>query len=134
MECIFCKIVKGEIPASIVYNDSQFVAFLDIKPVNLGHVLLVPKKHSQDLFDMSGEDLSNAFPLVQKIAKAVKAATKADGVNIGMNNGPAAGQAVMHPHIHIMPRFKGDGHESWHGKDVPLDKVAAMASEIKKHL
>lgn len=108
-DCIFCKIVKKEIPAQIVYEDDDSLAFLDAAPVHPGHTLVIPKKHSKDIFDISEEDFSNIMKTVQKITPAVKEAVKADGINIGNSNGKAANQAVFHLHVHIMPRYEGDG-------------------------
>ena len=114
-DCIFCKIVKGEIPSYKVYEDDDWFAFLDISPINLGHTLLVPKKHFRNLFDLPNNLLIKLGPVVQKLAMAIKDGVKADGLNLGMNNEPAAGQLVFHAHVHLMPRFTNDGFVNWHG-------------------
>lgn len=114
--CIFCKIVKGEIPSNKVYEDKDTLAFLDIAPVNIGHVLVIPKKHFANIYETPEETLVQMIKVSKKIAHAVKSETKADGVNITMNNEPAAGQVVFHTHIHIIPRLKADGFGLWHGK------------------
>ncbi|HNZ55266.1 MAG TPA: HIT family protein [Candidatus Paceibacterota bacterium] len=135
MDCLFCKIVAGEIPAHKVYEDDKFIAFLDIKPVNPGHALIIPKAHYRNLFDMPSDLMSELGPLIKKIALAVKEATKAEGINIGWNNEPAAGQLIYHSHTHIMPRFVGDGFEHWHGKTEPTsEEFAKLATDIKKNL
>src|SRR3989344_1251049 len=108
-ECIFCKIIKGELPSYKVYEDGSTIAFLDIRPVNAGHTLVVPKKHSQNIFDIAPEDWRAVSETVRKLAIAIEKGTNADGVNIAMNNREHAGQIVPHPHVHIIPRFKGDG-------------------------
>ena len=108
-DCIFCKIIRGELPSYKVYEDEKTVAFLDIKPVNAGHTLVVPKKHSQNIFDIASEDWAATAETVRQVATAVEKGLGADGVNIAMNNREHAGQVVHHPHVHIIPRFKGDG-------------------------
>lgn len=133
-DCIFCKIIKGEIPCHKVYEDEVFLAFLDIKPINLGHTLLLPKDHHRNLFDLPEEVLSKIGPVIQKIAVAVKDASKAEGINIGWNNESAAGQLVFHSHTHIMPRFKNDGYEHWRGQEYGEHVLAEMGDEIERRL
>ena len=117
--CIFCKIANGEIPSATVYEDDTFRAILDIAPAHKGHVIVLPKSHADNLFELDDEIAAKALPVVKKIAKALKAVTGCDGVNVLQNNGTAAGQSVFHLHIHIVPRFEGDGilpvwpHESY---------------------
>ncbi len=112
-DCIFCKIIKGELPCSKVYETNNVLAFLDIGPVNKGHTLVVPKKHFTNIFDIEQKDLDEVSNVVRKIAPAVKKAVNADGINVMSSNGEAAGQVVMHSHIHIIPRFKDDGLKLW---------------------
>lgn len=133
-DCLFCKIIKKEIPSEKVYEDEYSYAFLDIKPINPGHTLLVPKKHFANLYEMPDEVLANLAPTIKKLAIAIKKAVGADGINIGMNNDSAAGQLVFHAHIHIMPRFKNDGHEHWHGTPYQGGEKEEIATRIKKHL
>ena len=134
-DCLFCKIVIGEISSDKVFEDADFIAIADIQPVNLGHILLIPKKHSRNLFDTSEELLEKIGPHLQALAVAVKAATRADGINIVMNNEPAAGQLIMHTHFHIIPRFTGDGFEHWHGKTVPTPaELTQITEKIKSQL
>ena len=135
MDCLFCKIIKGDIPSAKVYEDEYSFAFLDIKPINLGHTLLVPKKHVTNLYEMPDEVLAELAPIIKKLGIAVKKAVGADGINIGMNNDPAAGQLVFHAHIHIMPRFKNDGHEHWHGTPYKNDaEIKTVAENIVSKL
>ena len=115
-DCVFCKIAQGEIPADKIYEDKNFLAFLDIKPNNPGHALIIPKKHYENLYEMPDEVLSAIAPLIKKLAIAVKKGTGADGINIGMNNESSAGQIVQHAHFHIIPRFANDGLRHWSGK------------------
>ena len=107
-QCPFCGIAKGEIPAKKVYEDSNFMAVLDINPGNPGHVILMPKEHIAVLPQLSDDLAAKGFVLVKKLAGAVFDATNAQGVNIVQNNGAAAGQTVPHLHIHIIPRFDDD--------------------------
>lgn len=109
MGCIFCKIVNGEIPAKIVYEDDTSIAFLDIAPCAEGHTVVIPKTHFAHFTDMDATDAGKLFASVNKVAKAVEKALDADGSNIGLNNKEAAGQEVPHVHIHIIPRKEGDG-------------------------
>ncbi len=130
-DCIFCKIIKGEIPSAKVYEDDKVMAFLDIQPVNEGHTLVVPKRHHEDLFDLPEEFLSSGLGAIKKIATAVKKAVDADGINIGMNNGRAAGQAVFHAHFHVIPRFKNDRLKEWKRKSYQEGEIEAAARRIK---
>ncbi|MEO5635154.1 MAG: HIT family protein [Candidatus Paceibacterota bacterium] len=115
-DCIFCKIIKGEIPSSKIYEDENVLAFLDIAPVNIGHTLIVPKKHFPNIYETPDEVLMQIMKVAKKISKAVKSEMKADGVNVTMNNDPAAGQVIFHTHLHIIPRKKDDGFGMWHGR------------------
>ncbi len=108
-DCIFCKIVRGELPSFKVHEDDKTIAFLDINPVHAGHTLVVPKNHSQNIFDIAAEDWAAVAEIVRKLSIAIEKGVQADGVNIAMNNREHAGQVVHHPHVHIIPRFKGDG-------------------------
>jgi histidine triad (HIT) family protein len=116
MDCIFCKIVAGGIPAVRLYEDEQTLAFMDIAPVVKGHALVIPKAHFDPLTATPPALLAACIATVQRIAQAQMTAMKADGVNIHQANGAAAGQVVPHLHFHIIPRFHGDGHHwNWHG-------------------
>ena len=131
-DCIFCGIASGEIPAqNIVYSDKNVVALVDIRPVTRGHVVVVPKKHSRNMLDMESGDLCEAMRVTQKLARAVKDAVGAGGVNIHINNEPPAGQVIMHPHIHIIPRFSDDGLEMWKGKEASEQEMHEYAELIK---
>jgi len=115
-DCIFCKIVNGEIPASNVYEDEQTLAFLDIRPINIGHILVVPKVHYKNIYETPEEVMVAMMRTVHKLSKATKEGLNADGINVKMNNDPAAGQDVFHAHIHIIPRTKDDGLAPWIAK------------------
>src|SRR6476620_7470467 len=114
--CLFCKIINKEIPSDIVYEDADMIAILDINPVNIGHTLIIPKEHHLNLYELSDELLGKMAVAAKKLSIAIKHTMKADGINIEMNNDPVAGQLVPHAHIHIVPRFEGDGFTHWHGK------------------
>ena len=115
-DCIFCKIVKGEIPASKVYENDTVVAFLDIAPVNIGHSLIIPKGHYKNIYETPEEIMTEMMKVAKILSKSIKEGLSADGINVTMNNDPAAGQIVMHSHIHIIPRLASDGFGMWHGQ------------------
>jgi histidine triad (HIT) family protein len=108
-ECLFCKIAMGEIPSEKVYEDSEFLAFLDINPRNPGHTLVIPKKHYDTVLEMPEKEAGELFKLVKKMAVAVKKGMKADGISIGQSNERAAGQVIPHVHFHVIPRFLSEG-------------------------
>jgi len=108
-DCIFCKIANGEIPSSTIYEDEDFRVFLDLGPATRGHALLVPKEHYADLFELDEEVAARAIVAAKKVASKMKKALGCDGVNLVQNNGEAAGQTVFHFHLHLIPRYKGDG-------------------------
>lgn len=134
-DTIFGKIIRGEIPATKVYEDEHCVAFLDISPINIGHTLVVPRVPYKNIFELPEEILAHLFSVAQKIAEVQKSALGADGVNIMMNNDAAAGQVVFHAHIHVIPRYAGDGYEHWHSKR-PYEQGEAeiVAEKIKSNL
>ena len=107
--CIFCKILRNEIPSSTVYEDDKFRAIMDISPVAKGHVILLAKEHAANLLEADDDLLSAALPAVKKVAKAVKKTVGCDGINVLQNNGEEAGQTIFHLHIHVIPRNKEDG-------------------------
>ncbi len=114
MNCVFCRIVRGELPAHKIYEDSETLAFLDIHPMTDGHTLVIPKAHAERLSELSPELVGRLFQTVQKVAGRLAGALGAPAFNIGMNDGRAAGQAVPHLHVHIIPRFPNDGGGSMH--------------------
>lgn len=111
--CVFCKIVNNEIPYYKVYEDDKTLAFLDIKPVNMGHTLVIPKIHSQNLEEISEEDLISLMMTVKKIGKLLKDKLNIIGYNVHENNDLISGQTVPHVHFHIIPRIETDGLEHW---------------------
>ena len=133
MDCIFCKIINGEIPSSKVYEDEDFIAFLDINPVHKGHTLLIPKKHFRNLFDTPDDVAAKIYSTAAKVGEGICKATSADGLNILQNNEEAAGQEVFHSHIHIIPRYKEDGliFSKKHCKYDSFDEMGHLAEAIK---
>ena len=108
--CIFCKIAQGEIPSYTVYEDDTFRAILDAAPAGEGHTLILPKAHYENLYELPEETAAAAMKLAKRIAVLLKERTHCEGVNILQNNEAAAGQTVMHYHMHVIPRMEGDGH------------------------
>ncbi len=133
--CIFCKIIDGQIPSTTVYEDTDFKAILDISPANKGHIIVLAKEHVETIFELGEELAGKVFPVVSKIAIAVKNALKCDGINILQNNGSAAGQTVFHLHIHIIPRYEDD-HEilTWNQKNYEEGEAMKIADMIKANL
>ncbi|WP_418750170.1 HIT family protein [Frisingicoccus sp.] len=134
-DCIFCKIANGEIPASTVYEDDMFRVILDMSPATKGHALILPKKHMADIFEMDSETAEKAFVLVAKVAKGMKAALNCDGLNIVQNNGEVAGQTVFHFHMHIIPRYEGDGQNiNWVPGTSEAEERERVAQQIRSGL
>lgn len=136
MECIFCKVIKGELPSYKIYDDDYVVAFLDIAPVNEGHILVVPKKHFDSLEDVDELMLSYIMNIVKKCGAAIEKTLGVKGYNVIINNGSVAGQVINHFHCHVIPRRDDDGLHNWPQKNYPEGKaeeiVAKLAAELKK--
>ncbi|MBI2439903.1 MAG: HIT family protein [Lentisphaerae bacterium] len=135
-ECVFCRIVAGELPSCKVYEDDDTLAFMDIGPIVRGHTLVIPKTHMDPLTAAPAEVLQKLILVVQSIARAQVRAFKADGFNVMQSNGRAAGQVVPHLHFHVIPRFAGDGHH-WNWRAHPYEKpeeMNALAQQIKAAL
>lgn len=107
-DCIFCKIIRKEIPAHLLYENSHALSFLDINPANKGHALIIPKKHAETTLDLNEKELKELIVVVMKVAKAVKKTMGSQAFNIIQNDGKLAGQLVMHAHFHVVPRFEND--------------------------
>jgi histidine triad (HIT) family protein len=114
--CVFCKIVSGELPSSKLYENSDVMVFLDINPVNKGHALVIPKKHYDNIYVTPEDTLANMITVAKIVSRGLKAALKAEGVNVTMNNDSAANQIIFHSHMHVIPRFMGDGLGPWSSK------------------
>ncbi|MFC4559157.1 HIT family protein [Virgibacillus kekensis] len=137
-DCIFCKIIDGEIPSAKVYEDEHVYAFLDISQVTKGHTLVIPKKHTKNIYETPPEVASGLFERVPKIANAIKKVYKPIGMNLLNNNEEPADQSVFHLHIHIIPRYgQGDGYSSnWqiHTDDYSQEDLQKIAKEINQEV
>lgn len=132
MDCVFCKIRDGQIPSFKIYEDARTLAFMDINPVNEGHCLVATKAHAATLFDTAVEDLQAAVATAKKVAEALKATLNPDGLNVLQANGKAAFQSVPHFHLHLIPRWEGDGKGfDWQLVRGDMDKVRATGDRIK---
>jgi len=129
-DCVFCSIVQGKIPARKVYEDTMFLAFLDIAPSNPGHILVIPKEHHETLLDLPEAICSKILEVVKKVASAATKATSAEGFNVMVNNQAVAGQLVFHSHFHIIPRYKRDGLKHWGRKDIPGQEMESIHKKI----
>ena len=129
-DCLFCKIINGDIPSHKVYEDDRVVAFLDIHPVRIGHTLVVPKAHAEDLEGSSRDDLADVMAAVGKLMPALRSVTGAQGFNVTSNVGAVAGQAVFHTHVHIIPREHNDGLAMWPHQEVTQEELAQLAHRI----
>lgn len=131
MDCIFCKIIAGELPSHKIYEDESVIAILNIYPVCDGHALVIPKAHATDLLETSEADALAMMRAIKKITPAILQSLGADGCNLGMNNGASAGQEIAHTHIHIMPRKTGEprNFEKTTGDHA---KLAALAETIRQ--
>ena len=107
-DCIFCRIISGEIPSTTIYENSKFKVIMDIAPANKGHVLILPKEHYDKIYDIDTATAGELFELAVMTARALKSVLDCDGMNILQNNGTVAGQTVFHFHMHIIPRYEGD--------------------------
>lgn len=130
-DTIFAKIIRREIPAEIIYEDELTIAFLDAYPNHAGHSLVVPKKWSRNILDIDPETLDAVMATVQKVATAVKEGVAADGVNVYMNNEPAAGQVIFHTHIHVIPRYENDGLKPFPSVSYAPGEKEAIAEKIR---
>jgi len=135
-DCIFCKIVEGRIPCTKVYEDDLVLAFMDISPLNRGHLLVVPKEHFENIVEISAELYGHLARVVSSTAKALQEVLKPDGMNVMQLNGKAGNQVVPHVHMHLVPRWHGDGLTICAWEPVPGDRddIAAAAEAIRSGL
>jgi len=134
-DCIFCRIVQKEAPASILYEDDKILVFLDIRPLNEGHTLIIPKAHHETVYDMPEDLFCHMYKLVKRMAVAVRDATKADGITVIQQNGQAAGQEIFHLHVHVVPRYEGQKLPHFH--DIPnasREQLELAAEKIRQQL
>jgi histidine triad (HIT) family protein len=133
--CIFCRIAQKQVPASLIYEDDKALAFLDIRPLSEGHTLVIPKAHYETVFDIPHELITYLHGITKKVALAVKKATEADGISIIQQNGEAAGQEVLHLHVHIIPRYEAQKLPSFSEvKEADREKLSQTAAKIRKYL
>ena len=133
--CLFCKIAHGEIPAEKVYENKDVMAFLDINPINAGHTLVIPKAHFEHMLETPKDVFLKTMDAVHFLSPIIKEATDADGINICINALSAAGQEVFHLHVHIMPRFEGDGYKHWSGTPYETEtEMKTVADRIRKRI
>lgn len=129
--CIFCKIVAGELPGHKIYEDENVLAFLDIAPVNPGHVLVITKKHYTNFEDAPEEELCNLIKAIKKVGLAIKKGLGASGYNVTENNDPIAGQIIPHIHFHVIPRKENDGLKLWPQASYGEAEAEEAAQKIK---
>ncbi|SFB95670.1 histidine triad (HIT) family protein [Bacillus sp. OV322] len=137
-DCIFCRIVQGDIPSTKVFENEHVLAFLDISQVTKGHTLVIPKIHKENIYELTPEIASRLFESVPQIAKAINQELKPIGLNVLNNNGEAAGQSVFHYHMHLIPRYgEGDGFGAvWktHTSEYTSEDLNDIASSIAQHI
>lgn len=133
MNCIFCKIVSNEIPSVKAYEDDRVLAFMDINPLNEGHLLIVPKAHAATIHEITEADFLAVMSVTHKLAAAVKKVLNPEGINLMQLNGRAANQVVPHLHVHIVPRWSGDGLtiSQWEMVAGDMEKIKAVAEKIQ---
>ena len=136
MDCIFCKIVSGEIPSVKVYEDDRVFAFMDINPINDGHVLVIPKAHAATIDEIAEVDFLAVMSATHKLAAAVKEALNPEGINLLQLNGKAANQVVPHLHVHIVPRWFGDGVtvSQWDMVAGDMTRIEGVAEKIEREI
>ena len=130
--CVFCKIVAGDIPSFTLFEDDATLAFMDINPANEGHALVIPKEHAIDLYEISDETLTRTIVTAKKVAGALARTLNPDGLNLVQCNGRAAAQSVMHFHVHVLPRVNDDRLAmNWGLKLGDIDAIGRMAERIR---
>jgi histidine triad (HIT) family protein len=131
-DCIFCKIVAREIPALIIEEDVDVLAFMDIAPATRGHALVIPKKHASDLWEIEPDQLAAVAKAAQRVGLRMRDRLAPDGLNLVNSNGPAAWQTVFHFHVHVIPRYVGDPLRlPWTPAPGDMDEIAAVAAELR---
>ena len=131
MDCLFCKIVAGDLPAHKVYEDERTLAFLDLYPGCEGHTLVIPKRHAEGFFSLDDEDRDAVMATARRVAGALLAETGAEGLNLHQSNGKAAGQVIFHFHLHLLPRWEGDGLKApWKPREGEAEELAELARRL----
>lgn len=131
-DCIFCKLANGVFPTNSIYEDDKFNVILDMGPATKGHALILPKEHAENLYELPDETAAAAMILAKKLATRMVDKLGADGLNVVQNNGEAAGQTVMHYHLHLIPRYKNDGqHILWNPTEPSSEELEAVRDLLK---
>jgi histidine triad (HIT) family protein len=133
-ECVFCRIVRGELPSHKVYEDADYIAFLDINPFSKGHTLVCPKAHGETVWDMGESEIGGLFMVASKVSRAIVQEMGADGFRILQNNGEAANQVVAHVHVHVIPVMMEDKGKPMSRLSIEREEMAALAERIMKNL
>lgn len=132
-DCVFCQIVRKQIPASFVYEDEHVAAFLSYRPVNIGHTLVIPKKHYVNIYEVPEDEVAYLFKVAKHVAHAVRDSTGNDAIRIVQNNSRDAGQVIFHMHVHIIPMK--EGNHSWYKNDLRLSDLLDLdALKIKQKI
>lgn len=135
MDCIFCAIAEDVIPATKVYEEDQILAFMDINPANPGHLLVIPKRHYRNIFDINAEMAGKIMQVGTQLANAIKTALNPDGLNLLQSSEPAAFQTVFHFHLHLIPRWEDDSLVlPWQPKQGDINKILEVADKIRQHI
>ena len=132
-DCIFCKIAAGEIPSKTIYEDERFRVILDISPASKGHALIIPKDHYANIYELPEEMAASAMVLAKKLAAHMTEILQCDGFNIIQNNGEPAGQTVFHFHMHLIPRYKGDGNQDkicWNHLELSQEELEDICQKL----
>jgi len=135
-DCEFCKLVRKESPVSCIYEDARVMAFLNIRPMNEGHALVMPKRHYETIYDVPDEEVAYLFKIVKKVACAVKKGVNAEGISITQHNGRATGQYIFHVHVHVIPRYEGDklADITQDIHEMSRERLDATARKIKAYI
>ena len=135
MNCVFCRIMNKQIPASVVYEDEHTLAFMDLGQVNPGHVLVALKAHAENIYALDDAQAAAVFRSAARVARAIRAAFAPQGLSVYQANGTPAGQTVLHLHVHLVPRHDGDGMAlSWPVKNPPREKLEEYAGKIRTEI
>lgn len=133
--CIFCKIISGDIPSSVLYEDEAFKVIMDISPAAKGHAIIIPKKHFANLFELEDDFANKLLIVAKKVAKAMNKELECDGINLLQNNGEAAGQSVFHIHFHLIPRYHDDKVKiTWTPGQYKDGEAKELADKIARHI
>ena len=131
-DCVFCEIARGSIPSATIYEDSWFRVFLDVNPASRGHALIVPREHFDNIYELDAETAGRLFSLATCIARAMRDALGCQGLNLVQNNGAIAGQTVEHFHLHLIPRYEGDGVDlTWPQHEIDKEEMEEIRKAIK---